>query len=68
MFSDAAKEQANRIISEIHNQFKKDVFVEAYTKPPDDKKSEWDKNKSSPSNRKRFFEVWAEQRFRALGS
>src|SRR5262245_1306118 len=68
LFSDAAKEQANRLIAEIGREHKKDVVIEGYNKPPANKAAEWAKNKGNKSFVSQFFADWAKERFRALGT
>src|SRR5581483_4104489 len=68
LFSDQAKKEADQIIADIARQDKKEVRVEAYSKPPADKVAEFNEKKKDADFRKRFFRDWAEERFRATGT
>ena len=67
-FSDVAKEQANKVIAEIEHDFKKDVFIEAYTKVPPEKAERWQRDRKDAGSRGRFFKEWAEERFKSHGT
>src|SRR5262245_16444157 len=64
LFSNTAKEKANALIADIAREFKKEVFVEAYNRPPADRAAEWNNNKSNREFVGKFFREWAERRFR----
>src|SRR5262245_5987624 len=68
LFSEAAKEQANKVIADIEREFKKDVFIEAYIKVPPERAERWGKDRKDSGSRGRFFKEWAEDRFRSHGT
>ncbi len=63
-FSDSAKSDANRAISEIERRFRKDLVVETFKEVPDDIKS--GVNLQDRSAAGRMFESWAEKQARQL--
>src|SRR4051812_14030711 len=67
-FNETTEKSANAIIADIFRRFKKEVYVEAYNKPPADRAADWAKNKHEKAFRERFFRQWAEERFRATGA
>src|SRR5262249_8549680 len=62
LFSDRAKDRGNALIADIEREFKKEVHVEAYNKPPANKAEEFAKNKGDAAFRDRFFRQWADER------
>src|SRR4051812_28863153 len=68
LFTEKTERDANAIIADIDRQFKKEVHVEAYNKPPANRAADWTKNRQDKTFRERFFRQWAEERFRATGT
>src|SRR5438552_1107924 len=54
--------QGNKIIRELKEEHKIDLFVQTYKDIPDDLKKEFDKVKKDKKERDAFFEKWARQR------
>ena len=66
MFSPEARQKANNIIREIHDDFKQDLVIETFPTPPGGKeKAEQLKDKAmSKEARQKFFADWEHQRAR----
>src|SRR5438874_9009954 len=68
LFSAQAKQEANPVLADIEQHLKKEVHVEAYSKPPADKAAEFEKVKRDPQRLGEFFREWARERFRSTGT
>src|SRR5207302_8241806 len=68
LFSERAVKEANAIIADIDKQYHKEVHVEAHNKVPPAKADEFNRNKTDPAFRARFFRAWASERFTATGT
>src|SRR5262245_35124542 len=65
LVSEKTEQEANAIIADIQKQFKKEVHVEAYNKPPANKADEFQKRKGDKAYREQFFRTWVQERFQA---
>jgi len=54
--------QANKVIRELKEEHKIDLFIQTYKDIPDDLKKDFDKVKKDKKERDAFFEKWARQR------
>ena len=59
LFSQDAERQADRIIKEIKDRYKKDMVVETFKSIPADRMAEYTKAADEREARARFFNAWA---------
>src|SRR4051812_12794845 len=62
LFSDAARQEAEKSIQQMRDKFKHTLLIETYPKIPADKQAKYD-----PEKKAQFFQEWAEERGKAQG-
>jgi uncharacterized membrane protein YgcG len=62
LFSDTAKQEAEKSIQQMRDKFKHTLLIETFPKIPADKQAKYD-----PEKKAQFFEEWATERGKALG-